>query len=359
MAQHTNQDNDWGIIHVRKLELMLDRLHLEGVSFNGPHEVLDPMDIDAGPDVDIEQQTGSASIVSDSEPMEMDQESDTCTDGTISRRLGCNALAFRRRYDDQKSNKSFSSHVKRRPIHRVESQSKGKVVYKERLARVTPISKRLVGYDPIRTFAENCEKTLSDWVILLRKTTLPNGIVSEDPRIISAFKAVDSVICGQGTNMLRRLANVQLMRLFRLLEDIIKSDRDNGHVHREPYYRDANVAMDIYMSSQETQSNMKELRLKLKQGRKRFSKRWSDLAAPSPLFVLIYSDAAEAIVKDFKRVDNATLHMVATSILSICPSQLVSICAHLAEASEAAARSNNFIGMLPFTAANIRQILTA
>lgn len=86
------------------------------------------------------------------------------------------------------------------------------------------------------------------------------------------------------------------MRLFRSLEAIIKSDRDRGRMHRGPYYRDSSVAMDIYMSAQETQSNTKRLRLKLKGGRKRFSKRWGTLAAPSPLFVLVYTDAAEAIM---------------------------------------------------------------
>ncbi len=96
--------------------------------------------------------------------------------------------------------------------------------------------------------------------------------------IITAFKAVDNVICGQGTDLLQRLANIQLIRLFNSLEGIIKADRDNGRIHREPYYRDANVAMDIYLGAQGTQVDTKELRLKLRQGRKRFSKRWSHLA---------------------------------------------------------------------------------
>jgi hypothetical protein len=107
---------------------------------------------------------------------------------------------------------------------------------------------------------------------------------------------VDSVIYGQGPDLLQRLANVQLMRLFDSLEGIIKSHRDTGRVHREPYYRDATVTMDIYLSAQETQTSTNKLRLKLKQGRKRLSKSWSDLATPSTLFVLVYSHEAEAIV---------------------------------------------------------------
>ncbi|KAH8747645.1 hypothetical protein F5883DRAFT_437101 [Diaporthe sp. PMI_573] len=162
--------------------------------------------------------------------------------------------------------------------------------------RVTFLGNRLLGDNLIDTFAVNCEKTLPGWIKLLSKATLPNDIQSTDPRIINAFKAVDSVICGKANNMLRRLANVHLIRLFGSLEAIMKIERDTGRIHREPYYRDDHVAMDIYISAQETHSNTNELRLKIRRSRKRFSKRWSILAKASPLFVLVYSDAAESIV---------------------------------------------------------------
>ena len=120
------------------------------------------------------------------------------------------------------------------------------------------------------------------------------GITSTDARIVAVFKAVDSVIHGQGTSLLQRLAHIQLMCMFGSLEAIIKHDREYGHIHREPSYRNAQVAMDIYLSAQE--ENSTGTRAKIRQKRKRFSKRWSDLATPTPLFVLIYSDAAEMIM---------------------------------------------------------------
>ncbi|KAK0627106.1 hypothetical protein B0T14DRAFT_511794 [Immersiella caudata] len=162
--------------------------------------------------------------------------------------------------------------------------------------RINLLCNRLIGSDAISNFADNCEKTLPDWVKLLRKITLPTNITSRDPRIIAAFKALDSVICGHGTIMLRRLANVHLMQLFGSLEAIIKFERNIGRIHREPYYRDDHIAMDIYLSAQESHSNTNDLRRKLRQNRKRFSKRWNDLAITSPLFVLVYSDAAESIM---------------------------------------------------------------
>ncbi len=164
--------------------------------------------------------------------------------------------------------------------------------------RLTNLAHRLVGHDPINTFAENCDKTVGDWISLLGKTTLPSDITSSDPRIIAAFQAVDSVICGQGTNLLRRLAYIQLMRLFVSLEAIIKSDREIGRLHREPCYRDATVAIDIYMSAQAGHSNTGDLRRELKE-RKRCGRIWSGLARPSPLIVLMYAEAAEPIVYAF------------------------------------------------------------
>ena len=115
--------------------------------------------------------------------------------------------------------------------------------------RVASFSRQLLGDDTIATFARNFKETLPDWIALLRKTTLPVDITSADPRIMVTFQTVDSIICGQGTDLLRRLANFQLTRFFKSLEVIIKADRNNGRIHRVPY-RDAKIAMDIYLGAQ-------------------------------------------------------------------------------------------------------------
>src|SRR4051812_43508417 len=101
---------------------------------------------------------------------------------------------------------------------------------------------------------------MGEWIALLGKTTLPSDIASSDPRIIVAFQAVDSVICGQGTYLLRRLAYVQLMRLFCSLEAVIQSEREYGRLQRKPCYRDKTVAIDIYMSAQERHLDSRNLR---------------------------------------------------------------------------------------------------
>ncbi len=257
---------------IDELVVMFKRLRLEEDKVDGSDKILEPMDID---------ETGRANTC---EATDVDHEAYVCMTGS-------NILTSYHRCDDQSS----SSLRERWPNRCSDSQFNEKAVSRH-LARVTSLSKRLIGQNPIGTFADNYEKTIPDWIALLRETSLPNGITSEDPRIITAFKVVDTVICGQGTALLQRLANVQLIRLFSAVKGIIKSERENWRIHREPYYRNADIAMDIYMSAQEPQSNMTELRLKLTYGRKRFSKRWSDLATMSPLFVLVYSSAAEALV---------------------------------------------------------------
>jgi hypothetical protein len=163
------------------------------------------------------------------------------------------------------------------------------------LSHLTSITPALVGLDPFHTFAANCEETITAWVSLLKTTTLPDGIMSSDSRITAAFKAVDEIISGQcGTYLIRRLAFVEIIRLFTAVEAIIKHDRVHRRTYRESHYNDTHIAMDIYVRAQVRHSNISDSRCR--HGSKRLGRRWSHLATFSPLFVLIYSDAAEKIV---------------------------------------------------------------
>ncbi|KAK0628873.1 hypothetical protein B0T17DRAFT_169023 [Bombardia bombarda] len=310
MAQHIYGSNVWRSNDVGRVEEMLKALVLQGDRADSPEEVLAPMDIDAPLAAEMSCEKKSANVSAFNLPdinMLIDgSETETANNTSLSESTNIDQLAgvcvgdTRLELSQARTTSSNS-----RPSRATTTNSTFREMIREerpwthaemKAHRVSFLSNRLIGHEPISTFAGNCEKTLPDWIALLRNATLPNGITSEDPRIIAAFKAVDSVICGQGSKMLRRLANVHLMRLFGSLEAIIETDRETGRIHREPYYRDDHVAMDIYISAQETHSNTNELRLMLRRGRKRFSKRWSDLATASPLFVLVYSDAAESIV---------------------------------------------------------------
>lgn len=136
---------------------------------------------------------------------------------------------------------------------------------------------------------------MPDWVALLRETTLPSNIPSSDPLITAAFKAVDSIILGrQNTCLLRRLAYFQLMRLFGHLEAIIESERRKG-VHYASGYGNMSIAIDIYICAQE-RPRQPNLRSKIVDQRRRIGRRIVVMSRLSPFFLLVYSDAAEAIL---------------------------------------------------------------
>ncbi|EGU82789.1 hypothetical protein FOXB_06696 [Fusarium oxysporum f. sp. conglutinans Fo5176] len=236
---------------------------------------------------------------------------------------------------DRSTTPNLKQHV---PIRRHEKQqlSEGNLheIRKKQSACVISLSHRLIGLNPLGSFAENCEKTIPDWITLLGKTMLPTFINSSHPCIIAAFKAVDSIICGdEGTHLLRRLAYIELMRLFASLEAIIKYERETGRISREPGYGNASLALDIYMSAQESHPHPNDLRRELRE------------------------QAAEPVVKDFKRFDSATLKLVAARVLEECPKELVQISIQLAERVESAVRSDLLFDMRQVTAARIRQSL--
>lgn len=167
--------------------------------------------------------------------------------------------------------------------------------HNKNLRRLTYLTHRLAGHDPIRTFTDNCKKTMPDWIALLRKTTLPSTIASSDPLITAAFKTVDSIFLRQESPyLLRRLAYFQLMRLFEYLEAIIGSERKK-RVHCASGYGNTSIAIDIYIGAQEW-PRQPNLRSKIVEYRRRIGKRIIAMAKPSPFFLLIYSDATEAVL---------------------------------------------------------------
>lgn len=187
----------------------------------------------------------------------------------------------------QKDKECSSLRIKKRALQTVQMRN---------LARAAFLTEKLAGRDLVASFAYNCERTLGQWVSLLRLTTLPVNTTSSDSRILTAFQKLDSIISGHGLHLLRRLAHVQLMKVFSEVESIIQFERDAKQMHREPSYRNSSIAIDIYMNAQDSYSDADQVRRGLKE-RKRISSRWSSLAvSSSPLFVLLYGDSAEPVV---------------------------------------------------------------
>src|SRR6266699_2270615 len=53
---------------------------------------------------------------------------------------------------------------------------------------------RLIRRDPIPFFVANLEQVFDDWVFILVTTSLPTGISSSDPFVLTAFQLRDSAI---------------------------------------------------------------------------------------------------------------------------------------------------------------------
>jgi hypothetical protein len=87
-----------------------------------------------------------------------------------------------------------------------------------------------------------------------------------------------------------RLAYNRLTHVFESPKKIVASYRRNGLLpSRRSGYGNASVAIDIYIEAQEQAGTSSD---QVKQG-SRVARRWRTLAGPSPIFVIIYSEAVE------------------------------------------------------------------
>ena len=73
--------------------------------------------------------------------------------------------------------------------------------------------------------------------------------------MLAAFQTIDNFILSGNDTILRRLAYVQLVSLLDSLVDNIATDRARGFVYRATSYRNATIALDIYMSAQQRLTN--------------------------------------------------------------------------------------------------------
>ena len=150
----------------------------------------------------------------------------------------------------------------------------------------------LLRKNALNDFIASCKIGLTSWAYLLRQTTVPKNTRSSDAPVLAAFKTIDSFIMSDNDKVLRRLAYVQLAHLLDSLVDTITTDRTQGLIHRAAGYRNATIAVDIYMSAQQKGTNVGPLRRELLE-RKRTGQRWLQLAGPSPFTLVLYSDAAD------------------------------------------------------------------
>ncbi|KAG8170306.1 hypothetical protein KVR01_001051 [Diaporthe batatas] len=199
-------------------------------------------------------------------------------------------------------------------------------------SQIHKVSSSLIRVDALAFFADNCEMALASWISILRKTALPDNITSSDPRVVTAFQELDSIIFGrESTRMLKRLAYMQLLRVFESLEQIIDLDHRDGRVEFRSGYGASSLAIDIYASAQGRPTTKRKLG-----ERTRYARRLRDLTVQPPFSLLIYSDVAETVADRSSGFNVPTLKFLASHIAQTSPPGLAIVCRELAKIAESA-----------------------
>lgn len=142
-------------------------------------------------------------------------------------------------------------------------------------------------------FAHSILDIYGFWLQLLRNTTLPRDIQCTDASVIHAFQNIDQII--NNDSQLSRLAFVQLARFMTSLRGVVAVDRKHGRIHTTVGYRNASVALDIYIKAQTQFDTPEAFRKKLNR-RVRIAKRWDHLGGSSPLLLIVHSHVAGQLV---------------------------------------------------------------
>lgn len=161
------------------------------------------------------------------------------------------------------------------------------------------LTPRLLRNDVKSFLKENIGDMSRFWISLLERTSLPRGSLYTDPRILAAFKTVDSFIDSQPLH-LSRLAYVQLSHLYSSLKRIISNNRQDYRINPTDCRKDATIAVDLYASIR-TQENRHQTHLRLRR-----SRRFQDLGGTLPLLLALHSDAAEWMMYVFR--DHTLVH---------------------------------------------------
>ncbi|KAI0436090.1 hypothetical protein F4803DRAFT_252389 [Xylaria telfairii] len=157
------------------------------------------------------------------------------------------------------------------------------------------LSSRLIRNDAASFFIQSCKESLTDWILLIRKTTVPLSIRHHDSRIVAALKTVDSYIINPKDIFLKRLAYIQLASVLKTVSQVIAIDRSNGLFQGSHGRRDATLTADIYQRVHKRKRNKTPSRSDIHELH-RTARRWVHLTGPSPFLLVIYSSIAEAIM---------------------------------------------------------------
>ena len=151
-----------------------------------------------------------------------------------------------------------------------------------------------IRHDAHKYLGEALEPALPAWMLLVNQTTIPTHL-----DISNAVNAIEGAITSDKNPVfLKRFGYVRLSMFFELLERRIRLDRQLGFIESQSGRTNASVAVDYYLDGLNMSSNSLDkscLRGAMRE-RKRKAGRWRELAGPSVVLLLLYSDTAEKFV---------------------------------------------------------------
>lgn len=156
---------------------------------------------------------------------------------------------------------------------------------------IEPSLPRLIRPDAGTIFEEHYHQICHVWTTILLNSSLAPDIKCTDVAVRSAFEFLDRVITGDAHALVKRLAYVQLTSLLRLVQEIIAVDRQNRLIRPKYGKPNVSVSIDIYLSIYEEGFPRSAILRRVRR-----AKRWTDLAGPSPLLLLTFSEEAEKIM---------------------------------------------------------------
>ncbi|KAI0976381.1 hypothetical protein F4678DRAFT_416858 [Xylaria arbuscula] len=196
-------------------------------------------------------------------------------------------------------------------------------------AKAQLMTNMLVPKAPLERFLQHYEEALTNWISLVKATTLPTNTNSSSDIVKNAFDAVGRAMTGPG--LFARLAYVRFLKLFDSLEILIQSERKQGLHGRQ---RNATIAITRLVEFEKgalSRERIRELR--------RLARRWEYLSGPSVFLLLMYSEAAEPIIKNHSRTSDTNLKIMGQQVINKIDPKISWICRAFEATAERAVTS--------------------
>lgn len=157
-------------------------------------------------------------------------------------------------------------------------------------------SRQFIHHDAIRFFLANWTSFFEIWVTLLEETRIRDEGYLSPQSIMPAVNALERTITTDNpSNHISRIGYMQLSCFLDSLVERIKSDRIDGLLTTQRGRGDMSTAIDLYVDAQKPATNKFVSRRKLQECR-RIGRRWRELAKPSFLLLVIFTNDADLFV---------------------------------------------------------------